>query len=358
MLQKLYTRLERMAAERPVLLAFWVFLGSMLIVIPLSLPFYIKQTNEFWMNVLAEAHGTVFDLLIIGWFLLWLNKMAERRLRNSRYREEIDDYLGWRSPEATHRIVGNIRRLNRGGVKEKFRLTEAFLAGANLGGARLRDSDLWGSVLESAVLRDADLSNSNLAGAQLDGADLERASLRKADMRGCALKEADLERALLDDADMRGAMLQAADLQYASLRRTNLNRSNLSGANLRGASLEETNLTGANLRGANLRGAMLSAADLRLAELENADFLGANLVDAVLPEDPEDVVRLFGSAKTLFGARLTPGLEQVLYDANPGLFEMSDSRSSWPNRRADPGHDPSSAESGERQEALHREDAV
>src|SRR5690606_26693352 len=110
MLHSLYTRLERMAAERPVLLAFWVFLGSMILVIPLSLPFYIGQTNEFWMNILAEAHGTVFDLLIIGWFLLWLNKIAERRLRNSRYREEIDDYLGWRSPEATHRIVGNIRR--------------------------------------------------------------------------------------------------------------------------------------------------------------------------------------------------------------------------------------------------------
>lgn len=323
-----------MAAERPVLLAFWVFLASMLIVIPLSLPFYIRQTSEFWMNVLAEAHGTVFDLLIIGWFLLWLNKIAERRLRNGRYREEIDDYLGWRSPEATHRIVGNIRRLNRGGMKEKFRLTEAFLAGANLGGARLRQSDLWGAVLENATLREADLTGANLAGALLDGADMERALLQGADMRGCALKEADLERAVLDQADMRGAMLSAADLQYASLKGTNLNRSNLSGANLRAAVLEGTNLSGANLRGANLRGAVLSDADLRLADLDHADFLGANLTDAILPEDEDDLIRLFEPAKTLFGARFTPGVEQIIFHAHPHLFEMAHGPRSWMKKGA------------------------
>ncbi len=325
MLHALYTRLERLAAERPVLLAFWVFLGSMILVIPLSLPFYITQTNEFWMNILAEAHGTVFDLLIIGWFLLWLNKIAERRLRNGRYREEIDDYLGWKSPEATHRIVGNIRRLNRGGVRSGFKLTEAFLAGANLSAAHLRESDLWGAVLDHASLRETDLSESNLAGAQLEGADLERARLRGADLRGCAMKEADLERAEMDEADLRGASLAAADLQYSSLKGANLNRTSLVGANLRGASLEDANLSSANLRGANFRGSILKGTDLRLADLTDADFLGARLEGAILPEEPSDLLRLFGRARTLFGARFSPGIEQTLFDSRPDLFEMAHS---------------------------------
>ncbi|HEX7070878.1 MAG TPA: pentapeptide repeat-containing protein [Rhodothermales bacterium] len=346
MLQKLYTRIERLAAERPVLLAFWVFVAALLIVIPISMPFYIGQTHTFWMNVVAEAHGTVFDLLIIGWFLLWLNKIAERRLRNGRYREEIDDYLGWKSPEATHRIVGNVRRLNRGGTREKLRLTEAFLAGANLSGSHLRESDLWGAVLESAVLRDADLTGSNLAGADLDGADLERARLIGADMRGCALKEADLERAVLDEADLRGAMLNGADLQYASLRQTNLNRSSLQGANLRAAILEGTNLSGANLRGANLRGAVLTGADLRLAELDRTDFLGANLTDAILPEDAPDLIRLFAPVKTLFGARFSPGIDRVLFEARPALFEMAHSAPTWQERaQPEPAAEPEPAAS-------------
>lgn len=342
MLQKLYKRLEQTAAERPVLLAFWVFLGATAVVLPLSLPFYIYETQEMWMNVLAEAHGMVFDLLIIGWFLLWLNRMAQKRIRNGRYREEIEDFLGWKSPEATHRIVGSIRRLNRGGVREKFRLTEAYLVGAKLGGAHLRESDLWGASLEGASLRDADLTGANLAGAVLDGADLERAILRNADMRGCSLRESDLERAELDGVDLRGAMLPAADMQYASLKHANLSRTKLPDANLRGADLEGANLNGSSLLGANLRGALLTGADLRGARLNDADFLGANLENAVLPEDEETLIALFEPVKTLFGAHLSPEIEKTLFKARPGLLEIAhDTRPRpRPTRRSEPDEEP------------------
>jgi len=333
MMQDLHKRLERTAAERPVLLAFWVFLATTAVVIPLSLPYYLTQTSEFWMNVLAEAHGMVFDLLVIGCLLLWLNRMAERRLRNSRYREEIEDYLGWRSPEATHRIVGNIRRLNRGGVREGFRLTEAYLVGANLGGVRLCESDLWGALLEGASLRDADLTGASLAGAVLDGADLERAVLRKSDMRGCSLRETDLERAVLDDVDLRGATLTAADLQYASLKRANLSRTSLPDANLRGAVLEDADVRGADLSGANLRGSILRRTDLRRADLDRADLLGANLQEAVLPEEADELIRLFEPAKTLFGARLAETVEETLYKARPYLFELAHHERTAPRRQ-------------------------
>src|SRR5690606_19789473 len=135
---------------------------------------------------------------VIGWFLFWLNKMAERRIRANRYREEIEDFLGWQSPEATHRIAGNLRRLNRIGVNEQLRLTEAHLAHANLGGVKLRKSNLWGANLEGAILGSADLSGTNLAGASLVGAILEHARLDQSDLRGATLREADLERASLE----------------------------------------------------------------------------------------------------------------------------------------------------------------
>ena len=313
------TRLESAAAERPVFLAFCVFLGATAIVVPLSLPFYLHDPEGIAEAIMSEAHGMLFDLLVIGWFMLWLNRLAERRLRTNRYREEIDDYLGWRSPEATHRIAGNIRRLNRSGVRTKLKLTEAYLKGANLAGAHLEAADLWGANLHSAQLGSARLNAASLAGADLQSANLERASLMRADLRGANMTEADLERAFLEEADLRGATLTGADLQFASLPRANLERTRLIGANLRGAHLEQANLRGADFEGATLHGASLDGATLHNAGFADADLERADLTGALLPEG-EALKALFAEARSLADAKLPPDAERILRAELPHLF--------------------------------------
>lgn len=320
-----FSKLERLAAERPVYLAFMVFLTATLIVVPASLPFYLLNPWGFLENILSEAHGMLFDLLVIGCFGYWLTHRAERRQKNNRYQEEVEDFLGWRSPEATHRIAGNIRRLNRGGVTENLRLTEAFLQGANLAGAKLTESDLWGADLEGAMLRDARLDRANLAGANMQRANLERAHLLEADLRGAQLQEADLERAVLDSADLRGATLTNADLQYASMKHTNLERTSLAGANLRGASLESANLAGIDLTEANLRRAVFGKADLTDACLTNADLVGTDFLDLQQP-DGEALVALFADVKTMFGAKFPPAIKKKLEAAYPARFQIAHPR--------------------------------
>lgn len=326
-MNKIGGMLERLAAEKPVLLAFFVLVAATVIVIPASLPFYVTDTRDFIANIMAEAHGTLFDLLIIGWFLLWLNKRAETRLTNNRYREEIEDYLGWKSPEATHRIAGNIRRLNRGGVKEKFRLTHAYLKGANLANASLRESDLWGADAEGASLGGANLHGCNMAGANLEGADLERANLIEADLRGANLREADMERATISKADLRGATLLGADLQYTILAAADLERAhigdknepglraNLREANLQGANLRRADLTGANLQGVNLRGADLTGAILDDADLERANLIGAKFATG------EAFDATFRKVRSIRGARLDAEVMDRLAATFPELFE-------------------------------------
>ncbi|MDX1547488.1 MAG: pentapeptide repeat-containing protein [Rhodothermales bacterium] len=335
MFKRLLARIEQLAAEQPVFLAFLVFVTATFIVIPVSFPFYLTNPDGFLENILGEAHGMLFDLLVIGWFGFWLTKLAERRRKQNRYREEIDDFLGWKSQEATHRIVGNIRRLNREGIAEHLRLTEAHLHGANLAGATLRQTDLWGANLERATLRESNLTGSNLAGAILNGADLERADLTRADLRGADLNEADLERALLDEADLRGALLAGADLQYAVLTRTNLERSTLAGANLRGCDLTGANLHGTDLSGAHLRGAALAGATLHQTNLSGADLLSTNLIGADLPEG-EALLALFKDVKTLFGARFDPDVQQHLQEAYPHRFELADPRGEAAARPSSP----------------------
>ncbi len=314
-------RLETLAAERPVFLAFCVFLGVAFVVVPISLPFYLNDPWNFLENIAAEAHGMVFDLLVIGWFMLWLNRLAERRLRTSRYLEEIDDYLGWHSPEATHRIVGNIRRLNRNGIRTGFKLTEAFLKGANLSGAFLEESDLWGANLRTAQLHGTRLNGSNLAGADLQQADLTGAVLAEADLRGANLTEADLERAFLEKADLRGATFTGADLQFASLPHARLTRARFVGANLRGAHLEGADLTGADFGGATLHGASLDEAVLKGASFANADLEKADLTGAVLP-DHDALATLFEDARSIRGIRLDPEAERALRRSAPHLFAL------------------------------------
>ncbi len=325
--------LERLAAQSTVLIAFMVFLGAALIVVPVSMPYYLDNSTNFWENIVAEAHGVLFDLLIIGWFLLWLNKIAERRIRDNRYREEIEDYLDWRSPEATLRIVGNIRRLNRSGRKSDFRLTEAYLEGAKLGGANLAGSDLWGAHLDNANLREAILDSANLAGASLEGADLERASIVEGDLRGANLNESDLERAILTSADLRGSSMVGADLQYASFTNADLRRCKLVGANLRAANFSNSNLEGATLEGAHLRGSILSGCRLIDVDLTGADLLGAVLTGAVLPE-VDEMIAMFERAKSLFGTEFDSAVADVLQEAMPSMFQMAHERLAGTNGSA------------------------
>lgn len=208
--RNLKARLESFAAEKPVHLVFWVLLGAVCFVISLSSWFY-DYNSEFWQNILVEAHGMLFDLFVISGFLFWLQRLGERQLTIKRYREEIRDFLDWQSEEAMHRIVGNIKRLNREGIGDIF-LYKAYLSEASL---------------YAANLRGADLERASLKEAFLNGANLERASLVEADLYRAGLLEANLTEAFLN-----GANLERANLERASLKEANLNRANLMGADL------------------------------------------------------------------------------------------------------------------------------
>lgn len=317
--RRFHTWIERMAADKPHHLTFYVFLLACAIVIPVSLPFWIYDTADFFQEVMAEAHGVLLDILIIGWLLFYLRKQGERRLMTQRYREEIDDYLGWQSPEAALRIAGNIRRLNRQGVPSPLRLTEAYLRGANLAEANLEEADLWGADLEGTNLVSAQLSEANLAGARLRGANLERATLIEADLRGADCTEADLERAFMEDADLRGGNFTACDLQYAALPGARLEHARMLGANLRGAHLERTRLHRTLLEGATLHGASLDGADLRGADFTRADFTRADFTGALFPEG-EALISLFYDARSLANAKLPPNVEAVLRERCAHLF--------------------------------------
>lgn len=275
--------------EKPVVIAFILLVIVGFFVSTTSLKRGNIYKGKFLDDILVEGHGLVFDIFIFGILIVVFNIIGEKKREIKRYKEEIDDYRIWEEKEATFRIAGNIKRLNRLGVTG-INLKHCYLENAKLQRARFQKADF----LE---------------------ADLMGADLRETDFRG---------------ADLRGVNLKKTNLRLANLRGANLRGANLSGANLRGADLRSANLIGANISGANLRGADLNEADLRGADFRESDLLeanfgGANLKGADLQGTKNLNIEQLSLVKTLYKAILNEGLMRIITEKHPNLLERQDS---------------------------------
>lgn len=154
--------------------------------------------KEFLDSMLSNANSMILDILVILCLTTYLIKKSEKRREIQRLKDEIDDFRGWESEEASHRIRGIIFRLNKLGITqitltnchlENADLIYANLAGADLRGAKLHEADLRRANLGSSDLRGADLHRSNFEGANLSYAKLawsqiDKTNFKKADIRG------------------------------------------------------------------------------------------------------------------------------------------------------------------------------
>jgi uncharacterized protein YjbI with pentapeptide repeats len=200
-----------------------------------------------------------------------LNILREKRITSQRYIDEIDDFRGWESEEAAFRIAGNIKRLNRNGYKGEINLAKCYM-------------------------RTIDLTDANLAGAFLRGADLKGANLMRANFMETNLRGTDLERANLTEAKLMRAYLKRAYLKEAGLELANL---------------EEANLWG--------------------ADLEDAELEGANLVEANLENVKNLTINQLSTVKSLYKAKLDPGLKKQIKEKHPHLLEKPKKEESKPD---------------------------
>ena len=222
--------------EKPILTSSIVLLLVTLLVIGLSLKYYINDFDAFWVQILAEAHGMIFDIAVIGILLVWLNKNGEMRQRIKTYKDEIDDFRLWESEEAAFRTVGNLKRLNRHHIYEinlvncylsKTNLNYVNLKGSNLNSANISNSSLIETNLENTRLNQTNFENSNLNQANLNaayasGANFKDAFLIKSQFEGAFLIKTNFINAFLMEANMQNSYLMGADFENASLYKADL----------------------------------------------------------------------------------------------------------------------------------------
>lgn len=217
--------------EEPVMISFLVLITLSMIVVGLSLPFYFSETHNFMINVLAEAHGMIFDIAVIGILIFWLTQVGQKKLRIRAYRDEIEDFRLWESEEAAFRTVGNIKRLNRHKIYNidlvncylvKTNLNYVVLKGSNLNNANVSNSFLIQTNLEGARLNRTNFENSNLnqvslMGSYASGANFKDAYLIKANLYKAYLIKTDFNNAFLMESDLRGSNLTGANFDMANL---------------------------------------------------------------------------------------------------------------------------------------------
>lgn len=261
--------------EKPLLTSLIVLVIVTVIVIALSLKYYLRDFDSFWVQILAEAHGMIFDIAIIGILLFWLNQNGEIRQRIRTYKDEIDDFRLLESDQAAFRMVGNIKRLNRHKIHE-INLVNCYLARTHL-------------------------NYINLKGSNLNSANLSNASLLETNLENTRLNQTNFENANLNQANLRGAYASGANFKDAFLIK----------AQFENAFLIKTNFSNAYLMEANLQNSYLMGADFENASLYKADFRGAKGL----------TIEQLAKAKTLYLAKFDPELQEQVKELTPELVE-------------------------------------
>ena len=157
-----------------------------------------------WKDILVEANGMAFDLLVFGVLLSLYDALRDKKDKIERLHEEIDDYKEWPEKEAKFRIMGAVRRLIKEGEKKLN--------------------------LRNCYLEDTSFADWNLSKTHFDMANLLQAKFYQTVLIGSTFQDAKLNNAAFYSADLTGADFSGANLEGVVFSNSNLSNVNLEGA--------------------------------------------------------------------------------------------------------------------------------
>ncbi|CAH6871573.1 conserved hypothetical protein [Vibrio chagasii] len=195
--------------------------------------------KDFWENVLVEAHGMVFDILIIGVIIVWLDTRRTTFNEKKSMINELSDMSYLDLPEVNHRKVGMMHRLNKLGV-ESFNIDELIIAEVKVKGLIvdastlnnlkvMRSSISETHFTETALLR-ADFSDTQIKSTKFLNCEMKKAVFIQAKAHGVDYSNSNLERARFMDADLQNAIFKGCNLREANFENANLRNANFKGA--------------------------------------------------------------------------------------------------------------------------------
>lgn len=228
------------------IVAIFVILGSSRL--------YSQHLDEVLIQLSAEAHGIIFDILSFGVLMYWINAATEKRITIRNCLSEIADIKTISSEYSTLMILRNIRKLNRVSVT-KINLCHVKLNGVRLDNADLVESELHMVNLEKSTLQGINLSDTRCTGANFNGANMQHARCHR--MAG---PESGFIGTNLAMADFSAARLMMCDFTEAKMISTTFIDADLSECRFDGASILFCDFRG--VRGLNIF-SLLTASELK-----------------------------------------------------------------------------------------------
>lgn len=232
---------------------FFLIAGVIAAIVILLLDYlFLNASNK--ADVIVEAHGMLFDIILFGIILTVYEAITDKRDRVKRYKEELDDFRGWKGEEAAFRVAGLVKRLLKEGVEN------IDLANLHVGQLVQIIGNKGKELIEKTIQEKKRFCS--MQGAELWGFNLEGAFLSAINFKDAKLWEVNLKGVNLVQSNLQGANLIKADLTGANLSEVNMEGAKLWEVNLKGAHLWEANLKGVNLTKVNLEGAYLGEANM------------------------------------------------------------------------------------------------
>jgi len=223
--------------ENPTYTTLLVLCLATVLVVSLSIPYYLNDFDNFYAQILTEAHGMLFDIAIIGLLIFWLNNRGETKQRIRTYLDEIEDFRLWDSEEAAFRTAGNIKRLNRHKIY-KIDLHDCYLArtnmnGVNLARANLNNADINQAILSNSILNEARCNQSNFENTNLNQVSMINIYANGSNFQDTSMVQAQMNQGFFIKANFTNAILMNVNLQHADLTEAIFDDANLYKADLR-----------------------------------------------------------------------------------------------------------------------------
>jgi BTB/POZ domain-containing protein KCTD9 len=252
----------------PIRTSLFLFFVCLLVVIILTISTTSKgYSKDFYENILVEAHGMLFDILILGVLLYWMNKFGEKHREIEKLKDELHYYCEYNQPEATFHVSKIIRQLNKLGVYD-ITLVRVFLEEASLLGNTFDGSKFIGNWLNKAFFHTGEFTNCSFVKSECVFTNFTEAELSFCKFIDCDLNMADFTDASLHKVEFTDCNLAATLFANATLSYCDFSKSTLSYTVFDGASLTNCNLTDYKL---------IEEVDFTSATIQNCKILKKDL---------------------------------------------------------------------------------
>ena len=199
-----------------------VLIVLIIIILPKTIGANYKY-EDIVEKIYSEIYGLLFDVILFGIIISIYHILTERIKSIEDEIEQIDDFRGWKSNEASHRILGSIKRLQRLNVY-KIDLSNCCFKEITLQDLFFKDSKMTGLVLFNTQIFNTTFQNikSNIVhcrDSKIDGCSFEKGKII------FNLHTTDISSTLFYDIDISSASFFTKSLSFVLFYKVNFSYS-------------------------------------------------------------------------------------------------------------------------------------